>query len=302
MKKVLKWIGIILGGLVGLIVLALIGVYIWTEMRLNQSYDVPPAAVTVPTDADSIAEGKRLFATRGCMDCHKENGAGGEFINDPLLGRIDAANLTAGQGGIGSIYQDVDWVRAIRHGIGSDGKPLWVMPSQEFYGINDTDMGALIAYIKSLPPIDNEASANSLGPLGRVLLVTGQVTVLPAEVIDHNAPRPVVTEPGVTREYGAYVAQTCTGCHGQTLSGGAIPGVPAEPPYPANLTPDSETGLGRWTEADFFRAIREGKRPDGSAINPTLMPWPNFAQMSDTEISALWVYLQSVPAKPYGQR
>jgi mono/diheme cytochrome c family protein len=106
----------------------------------------------------------------------------------------------------------------------------------------------------------------------------------------------------VTKEYGAYVAQTCTGCHGQTLSGGPIPGVPAEPPYPANLTPDPATGLGHWTEADFFAAIREGKRPDGSAINPTAMPWPNFSQMSDTEISAVWVYLQSIPAKPHGQR
>ncbi|MCL4296669.1 MAG: c-type cytochrome [Anaerolineae bacterium] len=302
MKKVLKWLGIILGGLAGLILLALVGVYFMSESRLNKTYDVQPERVTVPTDAAAVAEGKRLFATRGCMDCHKENGAGGDFIDDPLLGRINASNLTAGQGGVGGTFTDSDWVRAIRHGIDPTGKPLWVMPSEEFNGINDTDLGALIAYIKSLPPVDNDIAASSLGPLGRVLLVTDQIPVLPAEKIDHDAPRPVAIESGVTQEYGAYLAQTCTGCHGATLSGGPIPGVPAEPPYPANLTPEAQTGLGKWTEQDFLVAIREGKRPDGSSIDPKQMPWPNFAQMSDDEISALWLYLQSVPAKPYGQR
>lgn len=302
MKEVLKWLGIILGGLVGLILLALVGVYFMSESRLNKTYDVQPERVTIPTDAAAVAEGKRLFATRGCMDCHKENGAGGDFIDDPLLGQINASNLTAGRGGVGGAFTDSDWVRAIRHGLDPSGKPLWVMPSEEFNSINDTDLGALIAYIKSLPPVDQEVAANSLGPLGRVLLVTDQIPVLPAEKIDHDAPRPVAVEPGVTQEYGAYLAQTCTGCHGATLSGGPIPGVPAEPPYPANLTLEAQTGLGTWTEQDFLVAIREGKRPDGSSLDPKQMPWPNFAQMSDDEISALWLYLQSVPAKPYGQR
>lgn len=302
MKKVFKWLGIILAGLVGLILLAFAGMYFMSESRLNKTYDVQPEAVTVPTDAEAVAEGQRLFATRGCMDCHKENGAGGDFINDPLLGQVNASNLTAGQGGVGGAYTERDWVRAIRHGLDPEGKPLWIMPSEEFNGINDTDLGKLIAYIKSLPPVDQNIAPNSLGPLGRVLLVTDQIPVLPAEKIDHTAPRPVAVEPGVTKEYGAYMAQTCTGCHGATLSGGPIPGVPAEPPYPANLTPEAETGLGQWTEQDFFTAIREGKRPDGSSLDPMQMPWPNFAQMSDIEISALWLYLQSVPAKPYGQR
>lgn len=301
MKKVLKWLGIILAGLVGLILLAFVGVYFMSESRLHKTYDVQPETVTIPTDAEAIAEGKRLFATRGCMDCHKENGAGGEFINDPLLGRVSASNLTAGQGGVGGTFTNSDWVRAIRHGVDPSGRPLWIMPSQEFNAINDADLGALIAYVKSLPPVDQDITANSLGPLGRVLLVADQIPVLPAEKIDHNAPRPAAVEPGVTKEYGAYLAQTCSGCHGATLSGGPIPGVPAEPPYPANLTPEPETGLGKWTEQDFMKAIREGKRPDGSSLD-TQMPWPNFSQMSDVEISALWLYLQSVPAKPYGQR
>jgi mono/diheme cytochrome c family protein len=303
MKKFFKWVGLIAAGLAGIIVLALGVMYFISEARINKAYEVEPAPVAIPTDAASIAEGKRLFATRGCLDCHKANGAGGDFIDDPLLGRISAANLTTGQSGNAGTFSNSDWVRAIRHGIGPDGKPLWIMPSQEFNGINDKDLGALIAYIKSLPAVDTETPEKHLGPLGRVLLVMSEeVAVLPAERIDHAVPRPAAVEVAATKEYGVYQAQTCTGCHGATLSGGPIPGIPAEPPYPANLTPDPETGLGTWTEADFVQAIRTGVRPDGSTINPTAMPWPNFAQMSDTELSALWLYLQSIPAKPEGQR
>jgi hypothetical protein len=63
-----------------------------------------------------------------------------------------------------------------------------------------------------------------------------------------------------------------------------------------------ETGLGQWTEADFVRALRTGQRPDQTAINPKAMPWPVLGQMTDTELSALWLYLQSVPAKSHGNR
>jgi hypothetical protein len=77
--------------------------------------------------------------------------------------------------------------------------------------------------------------------------------------------------------------------------------VPAEPPYPANLTPDVATGLGQWSEADFLRVFREGKRPDGSEIKPP-MPWQAMGHMTDNELKAIWLYLQSVPAKPYGNR
>jgi mono/diheme cytochrome c family protein len=300
-SKLGKWLLRGLLGLVALLLLALAGVYLISEQRVNQTYQVQPPAIPIPTGAEAIAEGQRLFVVRGCVDCHKENGAGGVFIDDPALGRVSAANLTAGQGGIGGDYNEVDWVRAIRHGVGPDGKPLLIMPSQEFNGISDDDLGEIVAYLKSLPPVDTELPANTLGPLGRILLVANAIPVIPAEVIDHNVVRPITIEPGVTVEYGAYLGQTCKGCHGLTLSGGPIPGVPAEPPYPANLTPDMATGLGSWTEADFIRALREGKRPDGTALDPT-MPWKAFGQMTDTELKALWLFLQSVPPKEYGNR
>ena len=300
-KKVLKWIGIVLGSLVGLLLLALVGIYILSTLRINKQYTVPATTLTIPADAAAIAEGQRQFMTRGCVDCHGADGAGKPVVEDALVGYITASNLTAGAGGIGGQYIDADWERAIRHGVAPDGKPLIIMPSHEYNAINDTDLATLIAYLKTLAPVASTERNRQIGPLGRILLVGGIVTVLPAEVIDHDAPRPQTVAKGATVEYGRYLAQTCGGCHGQSFSGGPIPGVPATPPYPRNLTPDAETGLGSWQEADFFRAIREGLRPDGTQLS-TAMPWQAFRLMTDEEIRALWLYLQTVPAKPYGNR
>lgn len=301
LKKLLKWVGIGLGTLLGIVLVALAVIYGISVVRLNQSYTVPATALTVPTDAATVAEGKRQYFTRGCVDCHGDNGAGKMVVDDPLVGTVMASNLTKGQGGVGNHYQDADWERAIRHGVRPDGKPLVIMPAHEYNPINDDDLSPLIAYVKSLSPVDQVRTPIQLGPLGRILHVTGMVTVVPAEVIDHTALRPQAVAKGATKEYGEYLAKTCTGCHGATLSGGPIPGVPSDGPFPRNLTPDVATGLGAWQEADFAKAIRTGIRPDGSQLS-TAMPWPAFQQMTDEEVSALWRYLQSVPAKSYGNR
>ena len=140
--------------------------------------------------------------------------AGRVFLDNPVIGRIATTNLTSGKGGVGNELSDADWVRAIRHGVRPDGKPLLIMPAGEFYYLSDADLGAVIAYLKSLPPVDNELPANKIGPLFRVAMTFMDVVVLPAEVIDHTAPRPISPEVGVTVEYGKYLAITCTSCHG----------------------------------------------------------------------------------------
>lgn len=300
-KRFIKWIGVGLLSLAGLVLLALGLVYPLSNARLNKTYDIQPSAVSIPTGETAVAEGERLFVTRGCIDCHGVDGSGKVIMDAPLVGTVSGSNLTTGEGGVGQLYSDSDWARAIRHGIGPDGKPLLVMPSQEFNAMNDNDLGMMIAYLKSLPPVDHLLAPNAAGPLGRILLVTNLAPILPVEQIDHTAPRAAV-EPGATVAYGQYLAQNCIGCHGVGLSGGPLPGLPAEPPLPRNLTPDVETGLGTWTETDFFVAMREGKRPDGSPLAPDKMPWPNFKQMTDEELTALWLYLQSIPPQPYGNR
>jgi mono/diheme cytochrome c family protein len=115
--------------------------------------------------------------------------------------------------------------------------------------------------------------------------------------VDRDAERPVV-EPGPTVEYGYYLAQlSCMGCHGPGLSGGPIVGAPPDFPPAANLTPGSE--VGSWSEEDFVQTIRTGVNPAGHELNP-VMPWMVFSNLTDEELHAIWLYLESVPAKEFG--
>ncbi len=91
----------------------------------------------------------------------------------------------------------------------------------------------------------------------------------------------------------------CMDCHRQNLAGGPIPGsLPGEPPA-ANLTSDGN--LGHWTYEGFANALRTGVTPDGKVLDPSVMPWNNIRQMTDTELEAMWVYLQSLPPATAGE-
>ena len=92
------------------------------------------------------------------------------------------------------------------------------------------------------------------------------------------------------------VTGVCTDCHGGHLSGGPISGAPPEFPPAANLTPSGD--LAHWSDADIVRALREGARPDGAVLNPS-MPWKATRSMTDDEIAALIRYLRSIPARSY---
>ena len=136
--------------------------------RLEERYQVSPAPVTVPTDPAAIAEGERLYLARGCIDCHDRD-AGGKVMIDDAPGRIVGANLTKTV----REYEDIDLVRAIRHGVARDGRPLIMMPSAEYYFLPDVEVGALIAYLRTLPEVERDLPSQELRLLGSVLHVTG---------------------------------------------------------------------------------------------------------------------------------
>lgn len=93
----------------------------------------------------------------------------------------------------------------------------------------------------------------------------------------------------------------CIGCHGEKLSGGKIPGAPPDWPAAANITPGEGSAMGRYKDAAQFMAMmHSGKRPDGTVIQ--VMPFDSLSKMNDVDTQALYVYLQTVPAKPFGQR
>jgi cytochrome c553 len=300
MRKFFKWLGIGVAVLVGLIAIALTTVYAISSSRMSKPYKVDVKPVPIPSDSASIEQGKHIAITRACIDCHGENFGGRTIVDGPFfVGYIHGPNITRGKGGRGGNLKDIDWVRALRHGVSSDGRALVVMPSEKYYHLNDEDLGCLIAYLKSLPPVDNTMPETSLGALIRTLYVAGEIQMA-AEMIDHTGPRPTSPPVSVSVEYGHYMSHTCTGCHGKGFAGGAIPGAPPDWKPAANIT--SAGNLGKWSETDFIRTLRTGTTPEGLKLEPKDMPWPTFAQMTDTELRALYLYLRSVPAKPTGSR
>jgi cytochrome c5 len=302
MKKILKWAGISFGILVSLIVLANFVLYALGETRLKRVYRVPEESLAIPVDEAALAEGKRIFQYRGCEACHGEQLQGVVYLDNPAIGQVITPNLTTGEGGIDAQRTDADLLRSIRHGIRPDGTPLLFMPSTEFYYLSDQDLGRVIAYIRSVPPVKNEMPPSKLSITGRIVMnIAKEITFLPAELIPHDAPRPVAPEPGITPEYGEYLSHSCKVCHGLTLSGGEIPGFPPEWPSAPNLTSGEDSRLPMWGEVGFIQIIKTGQK-HGRAINPDYMPWESYRHMTDDELRAVYIYLQSLTPKDFGNR
>lgn len=291
--RIFKWIGIVLGAIVAILVIAGVILYILGTLKINQTYQVQVPAFSAPTDSGSIARGKHIVEAIGaCQDCHGEN-LGGQILGDDVFLRFAPSNLTSGQGGIGGTYTDLDYVRAIRHGIRSNGRGLIIMPAEAYYYYSDTDLGALIAYLKTLPPVDNQLPATTVGPVGHLFAGLGQLPpeFIPASVIDHTGQRPSSPSPSVTVAYGEYLGHSCAACHGPDLAGRPADD-PDSIPVP-NLTRSEATR----TEADFIRTIRTGTTPAGQALDPDEMPWRRFAKMTDDELRAIYLYVKAQPVQ-----
>jgi cytochrome c553 len=299
-RRLLRGLGFALAGVASVLVLAAAWVYVASERMLRKKYDVPSTALAYAPEHVSVGRGAHLVRAFGsCTLCHGEDLGGGTYGDPSPIGVVAGPNLTRGRGGLGATNGDADWVRGIRYGVRADSSSLIIMPSEVWVRFSDADLASIIAYLKSLPPVDRELPRTHFKPLGRALLAAGKLSILVAP----KTPRltnVAWVPPGPTVEYGRYIADVsgCHGCHGFGLSGGRVAGPPGLPPA-SNLTPDVETGIASWQEADFLRAMRTGQRPSGTAINE-FMPWRNFQHMTDEELHALWLYLRSVPAKTFG--
>ncbi len=298
MKPWIKWVG---GG-VGVLVLALGGLVV-TGQKLAQAkrirqVDVAVQAIPYATDTTSLERGRYLFQSRGCAECHGANGGGREFANDGKGTHIAGPNITLG--GVTVAYQPQDWVRLIRHGVKPSGQPVFIMPSEDYNQWVDTDVAAVVAYVRSLPQLQGDGRVMEL-PLPAVVLYGFGKIQDAAEKIDHSKPPAMAVAAGITAQHGAYVANMCIGCHGDGLSGGKIPGGPPDWPPAANLTPGAGSVMPTYPDAQAFVAmLRSGKRPDGSAIK--VMPFGSLRELNDTDAQAVYAYLKTVPAKPQGQR
>lgn len=304
----MRWLLRILLGLVSLVIVVVVTCYAIGSVRFNEKFAIAEPALTIPTDKASIARGRHLaFAITKCAGCHGKDLSGTVLIDAPPF-RVVPPNLTRGSGGVGSTFTDADFARAIRDGVGPDGRGFILMPSERYASLSDADLADIIAYVKSVAPVDHQLPGTNLKPLGRIMVGFSSLKralmgapprpIFDAAAIDHST-RHVATMPqAMSVEYGHYVAVTglCMDCHGAELSGGHFAGGSNDPPA-QNITP---SGIGTWGDADIVRALRVGKRPDGTTIDP-FMPWAYTAQMSDVEMKALIMYLRSVPPRPTGK-
>nr|MDQ3082808.1 cytochrome c [Gemmatimonadota bacterium] len=205
MKRALKWLGYVVGLLVLFVIIGVGTVYAITSSRMNKTYPTEVQSVAIPSDPVAVAKGKHLVEAVGkCTDCHGANLSGTRMFDAAVFMKLTAPNLTSGKGGIPN-YTDADWVRAIRHGLNRAGKPLIFMPSQEFTAFSDSDLGAIIAYLKTVPPADTEVEpARAPGPVARAIYLLANYPLIPVEQIDSNASRAEIT-PAVNIEYGQYL-------------------------------------------------------------------------------------------------
>jgi mono/diheme cytochrome c family protein len=243
-----------------------------------------------------------------CGHCHASQPrnpdgplSGGFEFKDWRLGTIRAANLTADTAtGIGT-WTEREIMRAIRSGLDRDGDLLApVMPYEWFSGMSDRDAFAVARYLKSLPAVRKPVESD-----GNIVFGIAKVMVLKPR----PATQPRAPQRGPTAAYGQYLVHhvaLCADCHtpregisastdyDRLFSGNDDPpkGFPAKP---LNITPDSASGIGKWSEAEFLRTIETGINPAGDSLH-TFMPWQQFRRMDDDDLRAIYRYLRTVPA------
>lgn len=298
MKKALRLLARLALGLVTAMLLLFALAWWKSEQLLARTYDLPRLSIAAETSPELLARGEHLVRSRGCTGCHGEDLAGRQVVDAGPVMQIHAPNIT--RGGVLGTHDLASFEHAVRHAVRRDGRGLLLMPSDDYGLLSNDDVAAMYAYLQQAPSLDTTRPHSSIGPIGRVLVLFGKLPIFTAELIDHasaSTPEPT-PPPAVTAEFGAHVARVCVGCHSPGLVGGPVPGAPPGLKAAANLTPHAQ-GLAAWSEQDFMTAMREGRRPDGSKVDP-FMPWPVFGRMDDIELRALWRYLRTLPPRPTG--
>lgn len=277
---------VVLGLVLVLAVAAAFGAWRFAERR-DRVYPVEAIGLDVDDAPERIARGRHLAHTvAGCAYCHGED-LGGQVVADDGMMRLVASNLTRGEGGVVAGYTDDDWARAILEGVDPRGRALWVMPSAHLRFLADSDVAAIVAYLRQLPPVERVLPRSDASVLARIMVGLTGGEVWSVEDIDHGLARAAVPPPlAADREYGTYLVGSCLGCHGDDRKGGKVvhPGAPPA----ADISPGAMTG---WTEQELRKTLRTGVRPDGSHLDAG-MPWQVLRGLDEVEMRALWLALQ----------
>jgi len=277
MRRILKWAAYGLGGVIGLAATAAVAGLAASEVVLRLPAAKPAIATVASSGPDAVARGRRIAVVQGCTDCHGANLQGRMFDDLPGIVKLYAPNLTL----VAAKQSDVNLDRAIRHGVGSDGRALWVMPSSTFAHLTDAETADLIAYLHSLPEQGPAQPRVQVGPIGRIGVLIGQFKSEPAIIKAHE--NPALPDLGPQYAAGRQVARACVECHGPALKGSDA----------VIKTPDL-TIAAAYDPEDFQRLLHTGVAAGGRQVG--LMSASSrirFASLTSTEVADLHAYLKA---------
>jgi mono/diheme cytochrome c family protein len=310
----MKWLKRVLLAVVAVVVLGVGGIAVRVGVLAPASRPAPN--VKAPSTPEAVERGRYLAnGIAMCVACHSP--ARFELPGDPIVpghafegrelsemvgfpGIVRTANLTSDvETGIGG-FTDGELLRAMREGIGKDGRPLFpMMPYERFReSLSDDDALAIIAYLRTLPPVKHAAGKTELQFPLNVL-----VRLAPKPL--DQAPPPLSADP-VARGKALMLMGGCTSCHtthdahhedipGRYLAGGdPFPTPGGGKIYAPNVTADVATGIGAYSDEDLRRALTQGVGKNGRPLY--FMPWPEFATLSEEDLRALIAALRTAPA------
>lgn len=282
-KTVVKLIG---AGL-SILVIVTTSIFVLFEYKAQKVYSPKIPDLSFAMKTADIELGKRIYAVRaGCIDCHGEALDGKLVLDDSSMGKVWAPNITPANL---KDWKDSEIARAIRYGVGRDGRPLQFMPAMDYVGFSLSDVAAVIGYLRSVKEIPIENRETKFGAPAKILGALGAIPVLfPPEHIDMNQGFANKPEEAPTAEFGKYLAQSCIGCHGIEFKGGKIPGAPPDWPEAANIRLGQNS---KWTEDALNSYIDSGLSPTTGQQTRPPMPIELLRQFNVMERKALWSFL-----------
>ena len=266
------------GGIVSILVIAIVAIYGISTWKLNARHTVVGLTLRVMPTASMVEEGQRLAHVNGCFGCHGEDLAGHLFVDKLFIGRLSGHNLTR----FVPEYTDEQLSNAIRGGVKSDGTGNIFMPSHAMVRLADTDIAAIIAYLRTVERRPDAAKDTSLGLLARALVVVGMIPIEP-DIVDpaQLGPR---ERPMVADAVGRYVARTtCAFCHGLDLHG-----------EEQMESPNLFAIMPAYSLADFRTLLSTGIAVGGRKLGlMTEMSQSALKYLSDDEVAAVYAYLSA---------
>ncbi|MFN8287505.1 MAG: hypothetical protein U0V74_12155 [Chitinophagales bacterium] len=274
-------------------------------------YEALSPVFTYSNDSAHLKEGRRIVLMM-CIKCHYDAQtntlAGGDVANPGSIGDNFASNITADSAtGIGR-WSTGQLAFFLRTGIKPDGYYVYDMP--KYPGLSNDDLGSIIAFLRSddslVRAVNKPVAPEPINPVVKIFARTllRPYAYATAAILPPDTNNPI--------EFGRYLAPrkfSCYECHSNDLVGNYHNDFPERSDnffaggakhtnsehgeiYSSNITFDEETGIGKWSETEFLRTVKNGIKPDGKTVRDPMQP---FYLLTDKEVLSIYAYLATLP-------